>query len=269
MLCTVRGCALPLECGGRTLRCANNHSFDLARSGYANLLQPQDRRSPRPGDRREAVLARRNLIEQGYASALFDHLVSFATGLGPDATVLDVGCGEGSHLGRLASRLNLECSGVDISADAIEMAARRYENVAWVVANADRWLPYPDASFDLVTSITARRNASEFTRVLRRGGQVYIAVPAADDLAELRAAVQGRSGERSRVETVAGELREHFELASDEVIREQRDLDHNALVDLLHVTYRGLRHSERERVESLQRMKVTFAWEVMIFRRRT
>ncbi|MFN2240499.1 MAG: methyltransferase domain-containing protein, partial [Thermoanaerobaculia bacterium] len=131
---------------------------------------------------------------------------------------------------------------VDISADAIDLAARRYPELTWVVANADRSLPYPDASFDLVTSITARRNAPEFARVLRGSGKLFIAVPAADDLAELRAAVQGESGERSRLETVARELTDFFELDASEVIRERRELEHDALVDLLHATYRGLRH---------------------------
>lgn len=215
------------------------------------------------------MLARRRLHEQGYAAALLDELLSFTAGLGPAARVLDVGCGEGSHLGRLASRLEIECSGVDISVDAIDLAARRYPDVAWVVANADRWLPYPDGSFDLIASITARRNPSEFARVLREEGRLFIAVPAPDDLAELRLAVQGESGERSRVETVVGELREHFELASHEVIREHRELGHDALVDLLHATYRGLRRSDQKRVESLDRLEVTFAWEAMVFRRRT
>ncbi len=137
------------------------------------------------------------------------------------------------------------------------------------MANADRWLPYPDGSFDLIASITARRNPSEFARVLREEGRLFIAVPAPDDLAELRLAVQGESGERSRVETVVGELREHFELASQEVIREHRELGHDALVDLLHATYRGLRRSDQKRVASLDRLEVTFAWEAMVFRRRT
>lgn len=268
LLCTVRGCALPLDEKGRTLRCSKGHSFDVARSGYANLLQPQDRRSSQPGDRKEAVLARRRLLESGYGSPLFDRLLSVAQDLHPAPSVLDVGCGEGTHLGRLASRLNIECSGIDISTDAVELAARRFPNVKWVVSNADRWLPYPDASFDLISSITARRNSAEFARLLRENGLLFIAVPAAGDLAELRIAVQGESAERSRIESVADELRGNFELVSSEVIRDRRELDHHSLVDLLQATYRGLRHSDRARVESLDRMEVTFAWEVMLFRSR-
>lgn len=267
LLCTVRDCGLPLERGERALRCANDHTFDRSRSGYVNLLQPQDRRSERPGDRKEAVLARRRLLDEGYAASLLDKLCSLATDSGV-ARVLDVGCGEGTHLGRLASRLGIECSGVDISTGAIDLAARRYPDVVWVVANADRWLPYPDQSFDLIVSITARRNPSEFARLLREAGQLFITVPAPDDLAELRVAVQGASADRSRVETVIGELEEHFELASREVIRERRELERDALVDLLQATYRGLRTSEQRRVESLERLEVTFAWDTMIFRRR-
>lgn len=269
LLCTVRGCARPLELSGRTLRCSNNHAFDLARSGYVNLLQPQDRRSSRPGDRREAVQARRSLFERGCADALFDALRSLAASFDPGLRVLDVGCGEGSHLGRLASRLEIDGSGIDISADAVDLAARRYPGTTWVVANADRWLPYADKSFDLITSITARRNPPEFVRVLRDGGRLFIAVPAPDDLAELREAAQGMNAERARAETVIGEFSGLFEVVSHEVIREQRELEHDALVELLHATYRGLRHGDRQRVEALNRMNVTFAWEVVIFRRKT
>ncbi|HEY0787692.1 MAG TPA: hypothetical protein VGE86_03550, partial [Thermoanaerobaculia bacterium] len=110
LLCTVRGCGEALANEGRALRCARGHAFDRARSGYANLLQPQDRRSARPGDRREAVLARRRLLERGAGDALFGALASLASALPAGARALDVGCGEGTHLGRLAERFPLEAS---------------------------------------------------------------------------------------------------------------------------------------------------------------
>jgi len=49
---------------------------------------------------------------------------------------------------------------------AIEAAARRHPGLGWVVANADRSLPYADASFRAVLSVTARVNAVEVRRVL-------------------------------------------------------------------------------------------------------
>jgi 23S rRNA (guanine745-N1)-methyltransferase len=268
LLCPVRGCGLPLERAGGSMRCAEGHAFDLARSGYVNLLQPQERRAARPGDRREAVLARRRLMDGGYAGELTDRFVAAAGSLGGAAAVLDTGCGEGSHLGRLAERVRIDCIGVDISTDAVDLAARRYPGLTWVVANADRRLPFPDGSFDLIASITARRNPREFVRLIRGDGRLFIALPAPDDLAELREAVQGESGDRSRADAVTAELGESFELVSHETVRTTAALGRETLLDLLDATYRGLRHSERERVASLGSLAVTFAWDVMTFRPR-
>ena len=44
--------------------CPRGHSFDVARSGYINLLQPQERRSRNPGDSADAVAA------TGYAALM-------------------------------------------------------------------------------------------------------------------------------------------------------------------------------------------------------
>ena len=50
--CTVRGCALPLTRVESRWACEKNHSFDITRHGWVNLLQPQDKRSKQPGDMR-------------------------------------------------------------------------------------------------------------------------------------------------------------------------------------------------------------------------
>src|SRR4051812_13953135 len=65
LLCTVRDCHQPLAREEKRLVCERNHAYDVARSGYVNLLQPQDRRSANPGDSKEAVAARRRLADRG------------------------------------------------------------------------------------------------------------------------------------------------------------------------------------------------------------
>jgi len=72
MLCTVRTCHEPLAREERRMVCPRGHSFDVARSGYVNLLQPQERRSKQPGDSDEAVAARRRLHDRGVTLPLFD-----------------------------------------------------------------------------------------------------------------------------------------------------------------------------------------------------
>src|ERR1700745_1938513 len=108
LLCTVRDCHLPLtrveEKGGRRLVCPQGHSFDIARSGYINLLQPQERRSKQPGDTPAAVEARQRLHDRGGSAPLLEAIAE-AIAASPRDTVLDAGCGDGFYLGTLANRV--------------------------------------------------------------------------------------------------------------------------------------------------------------------
>ncbi len=70
LLCPVRGCQLTLTRDERRVFCPRGHSFDIARSRYINLLQPQDRRSKNPGDSADAVSARRRLHDRGVTEPL-------------------------------------------------------------------------------------------------------------------------------------------------------------------------------------------------------
>ena len=65
LLCTVRNCHMELVREERRLHCPRGHSFDVARSGYINLLQPQERRSKEPGDTAVAAAGRRRLHDRG------------------------------------------------------------------------------------------------------------------------------------------------------------------------------------------------------------
>src|SRR5688572_9426135 len=95
--CPVRGCGEPLERVERVLRCPRAHSFDLARSGYSNLLQPQDRRSKRAGDDAGVLAARRRWHARGLGAGLLAALRAWTEELAhaPGARVLESGCGDG------------------------------------------------------------------------------------------------------------------------------------------------------------------------------
>ena len=268
--CTVRGCGEPLHPEGARWTCTRNHSFDRHRTGSLNLLQPQDRRSKHPGDSREAAQARRRLAGIGLADAVyraFEHAIGSRL-RGGAGILLDVGCGEGAFLRHAAGIAGLERHGVDISAPSIELAAKASPDVLFVVANADRFLPYADQTFDFVTSIDARVNAPEFERVLRKGGLILVAVPAPDDLIELREHVQGSKVEKSRATRIEEELGKSLSLTDRTTVRDSRTFDPSVLRDLLTVTYRGFRQSERAAVDSLGAMTVTLSHEVLAFEHR-
>jgi 23S rRNA (guanine745-N1)-methyltransferase len=267
LACTVRGCGLPLERRELTVACPKGHSYDIARSGYINLLQPQDRRSLGAGDTREMVAARQRLFDAHVGETIVDAFATRAATLDlPEAAVgVELGAGSGDVLAAVGGRRPITTIGIDLSVAAAEQAARRYPNRTWVVANADRRLPLRDSSVHLVLSMHARRNPSECARILCPGGFLLAAVPAQDDLVELRAAIQGTSIERSRVEALIAEHAPFFEVLDRMVTRERRRLDRDTLRDLLRSTYRGARGRAASRVDRLNEMDVTLASDLVLF----
>jgi 23S rRNA (guanine745-N1)-methyltransferase len=249
--------------------CARGHSYDVARRGYVNLLQPQHRRSLSAGDSNEAVAARAKLLAAGVGRNLLDAFVSRAARLDlpAPAVVADLGCGTGDVLAGLSQLRQLDGIGIDLSTSAIEHAARHFPNHTWVVANADRRLPLLDRSVDLALSMHGRRNVEECARVLTSTGFLLIAVPAHEDLIELRASVLGKSLERDRADAVITEHLVAFVLVERSTARQHRPLEREFLHDLLRATYRGARFSAAKRVETLESLDVTFASEILLFRR--
>lgn len=232
--------------------CVNRHSFDIARSGYVNLLQP----SKNPGDSKEVVAARRRWLQTGGE----DFVLSGARVSSP---ALDVGCGEGSHLASLNPE---EGHGVDLSVHAVDLAARTYPQHHWVVANADRFLPYADKSFATVLSITSRLNPEEFRRVMRDDGTLMVALTAPDDLRELRAILHGEATDRDRVQRTVDMFAPLFSLAKHDRVTTRAMLTRADIDNVLASSYRGSRKREREKLEGLDTLEVTLSRDLLVFR---
>jgi SAM-dependent methyltransferase len=106
--------------------------------------------------------------------------------IGNHASVLDVGCGGGRTIQKLAAATDGRVCGVDHSAasvatsrrtNALAIAAGRVEILQASVSR----LPFPDATFDLVTAVETHyywpnliADLSEVRRVLKPGGAALI-----------------------------------------------------------------------------------------------
>ncbi|GFO97105.1 putative methyltransferase [groundwater metagenome] len=107
--------------------------------------------------------------------------------------LLDAGCGSGKYAIPLQMR-GFDVIGVDVSPDALEMAAKGSEcrelDIKFLAADICH-LPFPDASFDVVWCygvlqhlLSAERElaVSEFRRLLRRDGMLFLEVMGEEDM---------------------------------------------------------------------------------------
>ncbi|MGW4484257.1 putative RNA methyltransferase [Amycolatopsis sp. NPDC004368] len=175
-------CVAPVGLTGRTVRCENGHSFDLARQGYVNLLHA--RVPAGTADTAPMVEARSALLASGAYAPLADALagaVSSCPGL-----VIDAGAGPGYYLARVLDEAP-QATGLalDVSAVALRRAARAHERLGAVVWNL--WEPWPvgDGVASVVLDVFSPRNPAEFHRVLAPGGTLVVATPLPGHLAEL------------------------------------------------------------------------------------
>jgi 23S rRNA (guanine745-N1)-methyltransferase len=269
-------CGEPLTAGERAFACASGHSFDRARQGYVNLLRPTRLR----GDSAEMLRARRRFLDAGWYAPLADALAQMVGAwltsdeeqergkppVIPEAAraLLDLGCGEGSYLRRVAQSQATTLAaqgwrlyGLDLSRDAIRMAAGRAAldareaaghaaghpaassspPLTWVVASARDRLPFADGGVGALLDVFAPRAAEEFARVVTPGGLLVVVTPLAEHLAEARAALPWLlSPQPDKDERLRTELEGDFALVEARTIRFTLALDAAALADLAAMT---------------------------------
>jgi SAM-dependent methyltransferase len=103
------------------------------------------------------------------------------TSVGAGARVLDVGCGSGLF-SQLAAQRGAQASGLDASEPLLAIARERTPQGDFRTGELEE-LPYPDATFDLVTGFNSFQFAAnpvsalqEARRVLRPGAPLVVAV---------------------------------------------------------------------------------------------
>jgi ubiquinone/menaquinone biosynthesis C-methylase UbiE len=147
--------------------------------------QANIRRYSMPGPR-SYDLAARLLFDDRYRAIA----AAIAAEVPEGSRLLDVGCGPGEVLARLATIApRIETTGLDVDASMIELAERKADRAAargaatrptFVIADAAT-MPFADASFDVVVSSFAvhhwpdrEAGLGEIMRVLRPGGRAII-----------------------------------------------------------------------------------------------
>lgn len=120
---------------------------------------------------------------EGRISYRFYSLLLQQVKLTPDTTVLDVGCGTGTMLRRMADICRINGYGIDMSEDMIEEAKRKCPEMNIQYSRCEN-TPFDDSTFDILTTCMAYHHfsdqkgfAREAMRILKPGGYLYIADP--------------------------------------------------------------------------------------------
>jgi ubiquinone/menaquinone biosynthesis C-methylase UbiE len=155
------------------------------------MMLHTDKEAAMPDAQNESVLDQFTKQAQSYAALLRDNpSASLAAMLeiarpGPDDRALDVGCGAGALAVALA-QVCREVVGVDLTPAMLDQAralqaAKGVGNVRWETADVTA-LPFPDASFSLVTSTAMLHHTADPAAVLREmrrvrapGGRIAVA----------------------------------------------------------------------------------------------
>ena len=188
-------CGAALFQDGKSYQCENKHNFDIAKSGYVNLLLAHHKKSKQPGDNKEMIVARRAFLREGYYDGFVTDFVQQFLNL---ATIkdyqhfLDMGCGEGYFTDKIRvgyhahfTENTIQFYGIDISKPAIHYAAQAYKHTRFGVGKMND-IPVLDNALDCIISIVAPRDIPEFARVLKPSGLVILVLPGEKHLRELR-----------------------------------------------------------------------------------
>ena len=196
------------EVKGNSIVCIQNHQFDLSKKGTLHLLSKGGQNEYD----REMLSSRKSLAESGFFQPLLDEVFQYID-YPKTAVVLDVGCGEGSHLHYLTAKgLTGLKIGFDISKDAIQLAtAHFYEDAFWCVADLAH-SPFAAEKFDVILNIFSPSHYQEFERLLKKEGKIIKVVPDADYLIELREKVYefDESKQEYENENVVNLFKEHY-----------------------------------------------------------
>ncbi len=225
----------------KSLICLNNHTFDFTKQGYINLTTHQVKTKYS----KDLFEARRKLItEDGFfkplSQAIADIINMHASKKGTIA-VIDMGCGEGSHLSNISDFVRSEYGklvtvGIDLSKEGIMVAARNYTKRIWAVADLAN-TPFKDKQFDVVLNILSPSNYAEFNRLLKPGGIVVKVVPQSGYLKELREVLfdEPEKQSYSNVDTVK-RFYENFQLVDQSRLCYTVTLDHSSIQRLVQMT---------------------------------
>ncbi|ALA53800.1 methyltransferase domain-containing protein [Shouchella clausii] len=243
--------------------CKQKHTFDFAKQGHLYLLTGQKRK---PSQYNTSLFeARQQIIME---SGLFDRFHAKMRKLlaGTTGTVVDLGCGEGSHLKSIVNEEATVAIGLDIAKEGIVQAAKSYEGILWLVGDL-AYSPFKAHSMDVILTILSPSNYKEYKRLLAPGGNVVKVVPQRGYLQELRTFFYaGQEKETYSNEEMISLFKQHFRETTIKTITYSAMIKKSDLPALLKMTPLTWKAQNERKIAFLDQdvMDVTIDFAVLI-----
>ncbi|MBL1229786.1 methyltransferase domain-containing protein [Enterococcus sp. BWB1-3] len=214
-----------------TLKCEENHQFDLSKKGTLYFLKSHNQSEYN----HEMFSHRQVMIKSGMYRKMLEKLIPFVQ---EKENIIDIGCGEGSflteltHLGMSGTKI-----GFDLSKDGIYLASNQPIEAFWCAADLTN-LPFADQSADCLLNIFSPSHYAEFQRVLKPNGLVVKIVPETGYLRELREAFfpNNQAKQSYSNEKVIEKFSQSLAVVADERITSVFEIPQKKRLDLLEMS---------------------------------
>lgn len=249
-------CHGSLHLKDKTLKCENNHSFDLAKEGYVNLLTNSHKSGDLMGDNKSMALSRQDFLNKGYFESLASFISSYAEeNFSEGSSILDICCGEGYYSSKISEKGRYNLYGFDLSKAMVRLAAKRKLDASFFVANLSH-IPLKDNSISFGFHLFAPFHEEEFYRVLEKGGKLLTVVPGENHLFELKEKIYDKpyKNDEKLPETSLLKLTDKFKVSQNINLRSNSDIEN---LFMMTPYYYRTSETDKNKIKSLDSLSVT------------
>lgn len=218
-------CDKTLRKVNKSYKCEHNHTFDIAKEGYTNLLLKSSKHT---GDNKEMVMARHTFLSKGFYAPLLRKIIEELQNIRHNV-LIDCGCGEGFYTSHIQQALQNQIFAFDVSKEALKYASKNNRNVDYFLASIFH-LPLENESVDVLLNIFAPCPVEEALRLLKPDGYLFKVDPDVEHLKEMKAILYDQVVENEEKQI------EELELVETKRIKFIMDLKNDDISNLFKMT---------------------------------
>lgn len=255
-------CKFKLLKENNSYKCMNNHTYDIAKSGYVNLLLSKTN----AGDNKEMVSSRKAFLEKNYYLPLAIKLKDIIhSEISHDSLILDNGCGTG-YYDYIIKTINNNIIGLDISKYAIEKASKLNPDLSYIVASSND-IPLSDKSISCIINIFSPTFPKENYRVLADDGLLIIVLPEMNHLIELKESIYDNAYLNDNLIPNY----DNFSIYKKEVITFNKEINHDDIINLVNMTpyIHKTSNMDLDKLKSIDKLNITFSFNIIMYKKST